>query len=1140
MRKQDGYIHLSASDLSNHLGCRHLTALDQAVAEGRLEGPSWRDPALAVLEQRGFTHEKNYLGYLSDVRGLTVVEIENEGAVGTVFECTRYAMQKGVQVISQATLVSGRWYGRADVLQRVDRPSELGDWSYEVVDTKLASETRGGTILQLCLYSDLLEDVQGLLPEYMHVVSPGRNFEPESYRVCDFMAYYRFVKERLGEAVHTEAENASTYPELSPHCDICRWWSACDRRRREDDHLCLVAGISKLQTKELQSWGITTLQALAGLPLPIPQKPRRGAPESYVKVREQARLQLEGRNRGAPFYELLPIEEGLGLSRLPEPSAGDVFFDIEGDRFAGEGGMEYLFGYAMLSKTGSPHYDAIWALDAEEERLAFEEFVDAMISRWMSFPDMHIYHFAHYEPSALKRLMGRYATREDEVDRLLRAGLFIDLYAVVRQALRASVEHYSIKDMEVFYGFDRKIELAEASAALRVVERALELEQEQDISEQVRTAVASYNEDDCISTMQLRDWLERLRQDLIAEGKSVSRPVLRSGDVSEELGERLTRVRELAEALTRDIPAVIEERTEEQQARWLLAHMLEWHRREEKAPWWEFFRLCDLSDEEMLDERAALSGLKFARRIGGTIRCPVDRYGFPPQDTEVREGDTLHGKDGERIGTAEIVNIAATSIDIKKAGAAADIHPTCVFSHLIVRSTELANALYRLGQWVAEHGVDVPGSYRSARDLLLRRPPRIGNGTSSSLQRSGETTLEAAKRLVAQLDHGVLPIQGPPGSGKTYTGARMICKLIQTGKKVGVTAVSHKVIRNLLEAAVQAGREEGVEIRCVQKVTKNPGEGNPAILETTSNQAVVTALSTDEALVAGGTAWLWARQEFFEVVDVLFLDEAGQMSLANVLAVAQATRSLVLLGDPQQLDQPQQGIHPDGTDLSALKHLLNGRMTIPDDRGLFLAETWRLHPNICSFTSEVFYENRLRSHSGLEKEALAGSALFENAGLWFVPVEHEGSQSLSHEEVEQVGALVESLISSGTIWVDKQGKEQSLTLDDILIVAPYNAQVSAIARRLPGSRVGTVDKFQGQEAPVVIYSMTTSSSEEAPRGMEFLYSLNRLNVATSRARCACILVASPRLFEPECSTPRQMQLANAFCRYRELARTVSA
>jgi len=276
------------------------------------------------------------------------------------------------------------------------------------------------------------------------------------------------------------------------------------------------------------------------------------------------------------------------------------------------------------------------------------------------------------------------------------------------------------------------------------------------------------------------------------------------------------------------------------------------------------------------------------------------------------------------------------------------------------------------------------------------------------------------------------------------------------------------------------------------------------------------------------------------MVDVLFVDEAGQMSLANVLAVAQATKRLVLLGDPQQLDQPQQGIHPDGTDVSALEHLLNGRKTIPVDHGLFLEETWRLHPVVCSFTSEVFYENRLRSHSGLEMQALKGSTMFEGAGLWFVPVEHEGNQSLSHEEVERVGALVESLISAGTIWVDNEGTEQPLTLNDVLIVAPYNAQVSAIARRLPGSRVGTVDKFQGQEAPVVIYSMTTSSAEEAPRGMEFLYSLNRLNVATSRARCACILVASPILFEPECITPRQMQLANSFCRYRELAHIVSS
>jgi superfamily I DNA and/or RNA helicase len=263
------------------------------------------------------------------------------------------------------------------------------------------------------------------------------------------------------------------------------------------------------------------------------------------------------------------------------------------------------------------------------------------------------------------------------------------------------------------------------------------------------------------------------------------------------------------------------------------------------------------------------------------------------------------------------------------------------------------------------------------------------------------------------------------------------------------------------------------------------------------------------------------------------------MSLANVLACAPAGKNLVLLGDPQQLEQPQMGSHPEGSDISALAHLLDGRRTISEKQGLFLAETWRLHPAICSFTSELFYEGRLVSLNGLERQNIQVSASFSGAGLWFVPVVHEGNQSYSVEEVDRVVAITKILTQVGSTWTDWGGIPRPLTLDDILIVAPYNNQVDRLTDRLPGAKVGTVDKFQGQEAAVVIYSMTTSTPEDAPRGMEFLYNLNRFNVATSRARCACIVVGSPRLFSPECRTPRQMELANAFCRYAEMSETVA-
>jgi hypothetical protein len=353
-----------------------------------------------------------------------------------------------------------------------------------------------------------------------------------------------------------------------------------------------------------------------------------------------------------------------------------------------------------------------------------------------------------------------------------------------------------------------------------------------------------------------------------------------------------------------------------------------------------------------------------------------------------------------------------------------------------------------------------------------------------------------------------------------------------------ITAVGHKVIRKLLDEVLQAAREMNVAaVTCAHR-TEGDGSGTGLVREIGANDEALQDLQSGAIKVLGGTPFLWSRAQFMDSVDVLFVDEAGQMSLANVLACAPAGKGLVLLGDPQQLEQPQKGSHPEGSDISALAHLLGGRSTVGKTQGLFLSETWRLHPAICRFTSELFYEGRLGSVHGLEAQNIEVPAPFAGAGLWFVPVSHEGNQSYSAEEVALVDAIVEHLTQPGTAWIDRHGDRRSLTRDDILIVAPYNDQVNRLRERLPGARAGTVDKFQGQEAAVVIYSMTTSTPEDAPRGMEFLYNLTRFNVATSRARCACIVIGSPRLLSPECRTPREMELANGLCRYIEMSETV--
>lgn len=1131
-------IRLSASDLSNHLACRHLTTLDLQVVRGEKRAPAWAAPDLAVIRERGERHETSYLAYLSQQKKLAVVNLAEIKGEKELLDETRRLMEQGAEIIAQGVLADGDWFGRPDVLRRVAMRCPKWDWSYEVVDTKLARETKAATILQLSLYSELLEKIQGCVPEWMWVIPPGANFAGEAYRVAEYAAYFRYVKYRLARELQNEG-GKETYPEPVAHCDVCQWFRECDRQRREDDHLSLVAGIRRQQRNQLEEWNTATMANLAVLPVPLKERPKHGSREGIVRVREQARVQVTGRTENRRVHEaLLPVAEGMGFCRLPEPSADDFFLDLEGDPFVAESGLQYLFGFAFRNADGELSYEKRWALNREEEKNGFEWLVDEITQRLGVNPRMHVYHFGAYEPGALKRLMGMYATREDEIDRMLRAGVLVDLHQAFKQGMRASVEEYSLKQVEAFYGFERRTPLDESRVAMRYVEHRLELGwRAEKLPDSVRDVMEGYNREDCLSASGLRDWLEEERRKLVQSGTTVPRPPEKSGDPSDKLRDKLDRAEALTQQLCDGIPVDPETRSHEQSGQWLLAQLLSWHRREDKRAWQEGYRLADLEDEDLLDERVGLTKLRFVKRVDVGKQVPTDRYSFDPQRTNVRVGKDVYFGD-EKIGEVAAIDHANGVVEIKKTKKTADVHPPTVYMWDSPLPTDgQAGSLYRIGQWVAANGVDALGRYRAGRDLLLRKPPLLLEGEKLRPLAS-EKPENTASRIVLALGDSVFAIQGPPGSGKTYTGARMICELVKRGKKIGVTALSHKVIRNLLQAVVEAAQEKGVAgVRCMHRETSGEESDGVAVAKKNNDEAL-EALRSGEANVLGGTSWLWSPEPSFEAVDVLFIDEAGQMSLADVLAVSQSAKKLVLLGDPQQLERPLKGSHPVGAEKSALEHLLNGRKTISEDMGFLLPESWRLHPEVCKFTSSVFYEDKLSSHPIARSRVLEGHAWLSGAGLWFVPVKHDGNRNSCAEEVEIVARIVEGLLKPEVRWFYSAGNSRRLKEDDILIVAPYNAQVSDLSLRLPKMRIGTVDKFQGQEAPVVIYSLTTSSPEDAPRGMEFLYSMNRLNVATSRAMSNVIIVGNPRVFEPECRTPRQMQLANAFCRFAEMAHGV--
>ena len=832
---------------------------------------------------------------------------------------------------------------------------------------------------------------------------------------------------------------------------------------------------------------------------------------------------------------------------IPKPSPGDLFFDMEGDPFFSSDevdGIEYLFGVIESGSedvSGQAAFHGFWSIEegtvtTSGERRAFEAFMDLVIDRLAADPDLHIYHYAPYEPTAVRRLAGRHGTREEEVDRLLRGEVFVDLHRAVRQGVRASVESYWIKKLEPLYEFDRKVDLCDAGSSIVEFETWLELGQGEE-REEVLARIEEYNRNDCLSTWQLRKWLEGQRSKLEEElGGSLSRPSIPEPDETEE-SEAQRAVNELVGALTAGLPASVEQMGDVERGQWLLAQLLNWDRREANSFWWHYFYLVkELTDEERLEESDALAMLQFeslwpdpAPRTRSTIYC----FRFPPQDHAIKLDSSPHDPEtGKSVGTVVLLDDESGMIDIKCGNARPAPEARSLIPFDLVRPSPKPESLQRLANWVLENGIEGPGEFQSTRDLLTGRYPQFGRSLGQPLLLEGEGVEDAARRLVLKIEGSYLAIQGPPGSGKSTVGAERIVDLVNEGWRVGVTANSHKVIGELLAKVAEAADRRGVSVRIGQRSKDEPTFGGAVHME--NNEAARDSLAAGSVDVVGGTTWLWSREDTIGAVDILFIDEAGQMSLADAVAGSLCTRNLVLLGDPQQLDQPLQGTHPSGAECSVLAHVLHGERVMPYQIGLFLDGSWRLHPRISSYTSEIFYEGRLHSYPGRESLDLAGVPPLSGTGIRFLPVPHSGQLSESPEEASQVAQLVKDLLNSNPTYRDTEGIVHSLEESDVLLIAPYNAQVRSLSEALPGFRIGTVDKFQGQEASISIYSMATSSADEAPHGMEFLYSLNRLNVATSRARCLALVVASPGLIKVRCRTPSQMRLANAVARLVEM------
>lgn len=1141
-------VLLAPTLATTFLGCRRAAAWDLEVRRRIRAAPPVPAGQASLLSRKGMEHEQACREALRAEYG-TVLDVPAHGGFAARLARTGEAMAAGAPVIAQGAIVAGRWTGYADFLVRVDRPGTRWTWSYEPWDAKLAQTARPEHLLQLCLYADMLGAVQGVVPRHGRLLlggTPTTDATPEcrpfhdrvlaSFVLADFSHYARRVAHGFEHFVDRPT-GSDDDPDPCAACPTCRWQSACAALWDAHDHLCRVADITKLQTRRLRAAGIGTMAALAALDPDGAAGTRDPAhisglnPDILRRLAAQARLETQSEATGEGLWRMLPAAPGRGFARLPPPDPGDLFFDFEGDPLY-PGGLEYLCGVLWREPgEAEPVFRAFWAEDRVSEKCAFDGLMRFITAHLAAHPGAHLYHYAPYERSALARLASMHALHEEAVDDLLRQGRMIDLYRVVREALLIGERSYSIKALERFYMDKRQTQVVSGGDSVVAYDRWRRTG-----AESIRRDIEAYNRDDCRSTLGLRDWLLRIRP-------AIPAPAPESADPAAEPEEQdRRRKREEAAAAQAEIEArLIEGAPDQPDYRRRVADLVGFHRREAKPGWWGFFDRQERSAEELSDDGECLGGLTADGDdwIGEDKRSNTFRYRFPAQETKLKAGDRacIAGLPGQV--TVHALDEDAGVVVLKRGKA----QPQLPRSVSVIPDKPIdAGILSAAVRAVAEDIADGRGGVPHIEALLRRDLPNLA-GRAPGLplidpQDADDPArmLQGAEAAVAALDRSWLFIQGPPGAGKTYLTSHLILAMLRQGRRVGVSSNSHKAIANLLHAVEKRADEAGFTNWRGQNRTPDDWRGSRI------ERAESGHIDPDADLLAG-TAWLFARPELRGNRDILFVDEAGQVSLGHLIAMAHGARNIVLVGDQMQLGQPIQGAHPGESGLSVLDFLLGGAAVIPPERGIFLPITWRMHPDLCRFVSDAVYEGRLHAERGCAGQRLVlapdAHAALKPAGLGFVTVDHEGNGQRSPEEADAVAAIYRSLLRQHV--VDRHGVERPIAPDDVLVIAPYNMQVNLLRQRLGASaRVGTVDRFQGQEAEVVLVSMATSGADDMPRDVSFLLSRNRLNVALSRARCLAVMVASPGLLDMSVRTVEEMRLANLLCWAKDYAEDLSA
>jgi predicted RecB family nuclease len=1112
---------ITPSKITAWLECPHYLTLDSQVAAGMLTRPySVIGSFGQLLRDKGTTHEKACLAAFGEadkrIREIPAKR-DDETFANYVQRVGNPFADDDWDVLFQMPFIHDGMRGTADFIQRITDP-DTGAVSFEPIDSKLTrTAAKPGHVLQLCFYADGIEALTGITPQRMHIwLGSGRT---ESFPVAEFRPYWRRLRQRLARELET-GPSAITEPEPCAYCQFCEFNTLCEQRWRDERSTFLVARIRKAERSDLVDADISTIDALATTTSPVVDI----NDDRLAWLRQQADLQCQAETQADLPYDVLDASDGAGdpqdddyKHRLPEPNDGDVFIDFEGHPYwTVERGLFFLFGLLQPTDTGEWEFEARWAHNEAEERAAAAQLIGDLAERRKRFPGMHVYHYNHTERSTLEALADGNPVAEAQIKDLVSTGAFVDLYRTVLTSIQIGAESYSLKKVEKLTDFQRTHDIASGAGAVLSYENYIESGSDADLAE-----IAGYNEDDVRATSAVRDWLVAHRP----AGAAWRAPYLETDPEPE-----LTELREREIRLHAYGPGSSEH---------FLGDLIGYWWRERQADLGPKRAKFDQREHVLLNDPEVITGLSGGELIARTHRktgaeiLPALRLTFPEQELGAwaAAGGKVIFVDPEantRYASIANVNPGTHEVDFVWTEKLQEVNhvPTAVVHDDWVNDTTKALALQAFADDVLEGQPVNP-----ATTALLRgaTPQFSGAGPTGGLF---PDDLEALQDLIVHLDRSYLAIQGPPGTGKTFTAANLIRTLVLAGKRVGITAFSHSAINNLLrEVFTVFQREGGIEnLRCIRQ---KDGAENLAADVALNNKN--ERLANPDFNVVAGSPWKFCSPALRgSPVDVLFIDEAGQLGLADALAASTAARNMVLLGDPLQLPQVTKASHPGTSGRSVLDHVLDGQDTIRPDRGVFLSETRRMHGDVCEFISQQIYEGRLEPHDDCAQQSTSAGT-----GLRWLQAEHHDNITSSPEEGDLILAVVRNLL--GTDWTDNTGKTQPLTVDDFVVVTPYNDQRLLLDELFSrdadtrGLHVATVDKFQGQEKAVVFFSMAASTGADVPRGTDFLFSRNRLNVAVSRARCLAYLVCTEELLNTRARDVEDMRLISTLNAFVEWA-----